>query len=96
MLTNNIYYHTIYFMKTIPSLDLLDYFDPNKKIKFVKDLGEAYENIGFVSIKNYGLSNDEENKFYKKTKQFFELPNSTKKKYEKKRIKWSKRIYFFW
>tara|TARA_Y100001954_G_scaffold137431_1_gene146537 strand:- start:3161 stop:4102 length:942 start_codon:yes stop_codon:yes gene_type:complete len=73
-------------MKTIPSLDLLDYFDPNKKIKFVKDLGEAYENIGFVSIKNYGLSNDEEKKLYEKTKQFFELPNSTKKKYEKKEL----------
>jgi len=73
-------------MKKIPSLDLLDYSNPDKKIKFVKDIGTAYENIGFVSIKNYGLSEKEENELYEKTKLFFELPDSVKNKYEKKEL----------
>ena len=37
----------------IPSLDLADFTsgDPVKKKQFVADLGQAYQNIGFVAIK---------------------------------------------
>ena len=42
----------------IPSLDLADFTsgNPEKKAEFVHKLGEAYQNIGFVAIKNHGLS----------------------------------------
>ena len=44
----------------IPSLDLNDFNskDPNKKNDFVKNLGKAYEKIGFVAIENHGLSDE--------------------------------------
>ena len=46
--------------KNIPSLDLNDFTnnDPQKKDNFVKNIGIAYEKIGFVAIENHGLSND--------------------------------------
>ncbi len=44
--------------KEIPSLDLSDFTSgqPEKKAKFVNDLGEAFNHIGFVAIKNHGLT----------------------------------------
>ena len=44
--------------KNIPSLDLNDFLsaDSCKKEKFVKDIGEAYEKIGFVALKGHFLS----------------------------------------
>ena len=47
-------------MKKIPSLDLIDFTKSNKKLDFIKSIGEAYENIGFVSIKmwNDGILKD--------------------------------------
>ena len=44
--------------KNIPSIDLADFTsnDKQKKSEFVKKLGKAYEEIGFVAIKNHGLS----------------------------------------
>ncbi len=43
-------------MNTIPTLDLSDFVsgDENAKSLFVKSLGEAYESIGFVTVKNHG------------------------------------------
>jgi len=73
-------------MKTIPSLDLVDFTKKDKKSNFVKEIGKAYENIGFVSIKNYGLTAEEEEDLYKKTKLFFDLPLDKKIKYEKKEL----------
>ena len=73
-------------MKTIPSLDLIDFTKKDKKSNFVKEIGKAYENIGFVSIKNYGLTEEEEDDLYKKTKLFFDLPLDKKIKYEKKEL----------
>ena len=73
-------------MKTIPSLDLIDFSKKDKKLNFVKEIGKAYENIGFVSIKNYGLTAEEEEDLYKKTKLFFDLPLDKKIKYEKKEL----------
>lgn len=69
----------------IPSLDLHDFTqgDPAKRQKFVNDLGRAYENIGFVAIKNHGLSDDLTKKLYASIQQFFQLPEEVKKKYEK-------------
>ena len=44
-------------MNNIPSVDLSDFIsdDPNRKQKFVDEIGKAYEEIGFVSLKSHFL-----------------------------------------
>jgi len=68
----------------IPSLDLADFTsgDPVRKKKFVEALGEAYNNIGFVAIRNHYLTDDLSNKLYETIKKFFGMPEEIKKKYE--------------
>jgi isopenicillin N synthase-like dioxygenase len=69
----------------IPSLDLADFTsgDPVKKRQFVQDLGEAFQNIGFVAIKNHGLSDQLTHDLYAGVKKFFALPDEVKQKYER-------------
>lgn len=69
----------------IPSLDLADFLsgDAERKNKFVQDLGEAYNNIGFVAIKNHGLSDELTENLYATIKKFFALPDDVKQQYEK-------------
>lgn len=69
----------------VPSLDLADFTsgDAEKKAAFVKKLGDAYQNIGFVAIKNHGLSKELQDKLYAVIKKFFTLPDEVKAKYEK-------------
>ncbi|WP_258102718.1 isopenicillin N synthase family oxygenase [Marinoscillum sp. MHG1-6] len=68
----------------IPSLDLADFTseDPALKAKFVKDLGDAYQNIGFVAIKNHGLSNYTTTRLYDAVKSFFSQDDDLKRQYE--------------
>ena len=68
----------------VPSLDLADFTgdDPEKKKRFVAALGEAYHNIGFVAIKNHGLSDKLTSQLYAVIKRFFSLPDEVKQKYE--------------
>ena len=57
----------------VPSLDLADFTsgsDSDKK-EFVSKLGEAYTNIGFVSIKNHGLSDALISRLYSSIEKFF-------------------------
>jgi isopenicillin N synthase-like dioxygenase len=72
-------------VEKIPSLDLADFTsgDPAKKQKFVQDLGDAFENIGFVAIKNHGLSDQLTNDLYAGVKKLFALPDEIKQKYER-------------
>ena len=70
--------------QNIPSIDLADFTsgDANRKAAFIKQLGEAYENIGFVAIKSHYLTDEIANELYKQAKAFFDLPEDIKKKYE--------------
>lgn len=69
----------------IPSLDLQDFTsgDQKKKRDFVLALGQAYENIGFVAIKNHGLSETLTRALYDSVRRFFYLDDEIKKKYER-------------
>ena len=69
----------------IPSLDLNDFKSSNleKKENFVKNLGEAYQKIGFIALKNYGLNAEIETELYQEVRNFFNLPTELKQKYEK-------------
>jgi len=71
-------------IKNIPSIDLADFTsgNPITKENFVKNLGKAFEEIGFVAIKNHGLSNLLCKNLYFQVQHFFELPIEQKKKYE--------------
>lgn len=71
-------------MNNIPSVDLADFLsdDPDKKEKFVQEIGKAYEEIGFVSLKNHFLNTDLSKELYKEVKNFFDLPLDIKEKYE--------------
>ncbi len=68
----------------VPSLDLADFTsgDPEKRAQFVKKLGDAYQNIGFIALRNHGLSDELTEKLYAATKKFFALPDEIKQKYE--------------
>jgi isopenicillin N synthase-like dioxygenase len=68
----------------VPSLDLADFTsgDPKRKAKFVNDLGTAYNNIGFVAIRNHYLTDELSAKLYSCIKKFFAMPDASKQQYE--------------
>ncbi len=66
---------------SIPSVDL-SYFlsgDVTKKKDFVQNLGKAYEDIGFVAVKNHEILDDLIADLYKYVQQFFSFPLEQKK-----------------
>ena len=71
-------------MKQIPSVDLRDFLsgEPERKQKFVNEIGKAYEEIGFVALKGHFLNDQLVDELYGEVKQFFDLPVETKHKYE--------------
>jgi isopenicillin N synthase-like dioxygenase len=68
----------------IPSVDLDDFLKgtPDLKNAFVKALGEAYEDVGFVAVKNHGVSAELISDLYLRVQQFFSLPALQKIRYE--------------
>lgn len=71
-------------MKKIPSVDLSEFIsgDTIKKKKFIKEIGEAYEEIGFVALRGHFLSDELSTKLYTEVKSFFDLPTKVKESYE--------------
>ena len=71
-------------MNKIPSVNLADFIsgDETKKQKFIKEIGEAYENIGFVALKGHFLDDNLVDDLYAEIKNFFDLPEDVKQKYE--------------
>jgi len=71
-------------MQNIPSVDLRDFLsdDPERKQKFVNEIGKAYEDIGFVALKGHFLDDRLVEELYGEVKNFFGLPVETKEKYE--------------
>ena len=68
----------------IPTVDLADFLsgDAERKNNFVQAIGQAYETVGFVGVKNHGLSDELIESLYEEVQQFFSLPLPQKKKYE--------------
>jgi len=71
-------------MQNIPSVDLRDFLsgDPERKQKFVNEIGKAYEDIGFVALKGHFLDDRLVDSLYTEVKNFFSLPVDVKEQYE--------------
>ncbi|MFK7813910.1 MAG: isopenicillin N synthase family dioxygenase [Maribacter sp.] len=71
-------------MSLVPSVDLKDFTsgDSDRKEKFIKEIGKAFEEIGFVALSGHFLSEELVEDLYSEIKQFFGLPQDTKDRYE--------------
>src|SRR5258707_4505154 len=69
---------------SIPVVDLGEFVNGNDTAKhhFVNELGNAFEDVGFVSVKNHGVPQELIDEYYAAVKQFFALPAETKRSYE--------------
>lgn len=68
---------------TIPIVDLADFLaGGERKQKFVHELGKAFEDIGFVSVRNHGVPQEVIDAYYDAVMKFFALPRETKFNYE--------------
>jgi isopenicillin N synthase-like dioxygenase len=69
---------------SIPSVDLAEFLsgDPVRKNAFVQELGKAYEEVGFVAVKNHGVPDELIADLYRYVQEFFSLPLEKKKNYE--------------
>ena len=72
----------------IPSVDLANFIKGNdeQKRQFVADLGRAYEDIGFVAVKNHLIDEATVEALYREVKAFYDLPEAIKLKYEDKAL----------
>ncbi len=71
-------------MNTIPSVDLQEFTSeqPDRKLKFTQDIGNAFEQIGFVALSGHFLSEELVENLYTEIKKFFDLPQHVKNTYE--------------
>lgn len=68
----------------IPVVDLSNFTggDRERKKDFVQQLGKAYEEVGFVAVKNHLISDTLIHTLYEQVQQFFSLPLQKKLQYE--------------
>jgi len=68
----------------IPLVDLSQFINGSKeeKSQFVNELGKAFEEVGFVSVMNHGISSTLISDLYNAVEHFFKLPVELKHKYE--------------
>jgi isopenicillin N synthase-like dioxygenase len=68
----------------IPLVDLSQFINGSKeeKSQFVNELGKAFEEVGFVSVMNHGISSTLISDLYNAVEHFFKLPVESKHKYE--------------
>lgn len=71
-------------MNAIPSVDLTDFIsgDNARKERFVREIGNAFEDIGFVALSGHFLSEKLVEDLYREIKDFFNLPQEVKDGYE--------------
>jgi isopenicillin N synthase-like dioxygenase len=72
----------------IPVVDLAHFTSgtPQQKQDFVQQLGKAYEEVGFVAVKNHGIPDVLIKDLYNYVQQFFELSTEEKETYERKEL----------
>jgi isopenicillin N synthase-like dioxygenase len=73
-----------FFIMNIPVVDLNHFIKGTntEKVQFAATLGQAFEEVGFVSVKNHGIPEELINNLYSTVRSFFSLPESDKRSYE--------------
>ncbi len=68
----------------VPALDLAHFIsgNPDQKKQFVRDLGNAFSNVGFACVKNIAVTTSTIDSFYNSVRDFFNQPTEYKKKFE--------------
>lgn len=71
-------------MKMIPKLDLSHFTNgaAEQRNNFVNALGQAYEEIGFVAVRNHGIPTEHLKSLYQYVESFFNLPQEIKNQYD--------------
>ena len=71
-------------MSSIPSVNLQEFLsnDKDQKQKFIQEIGNAFENIGFVALSSHFLSDELVADLYEEIKVFFNQPQELKDSYE--------------
>lgn len=70
--------------RSIPQVNLAQFVHGNEQERrnFIEQLGKAYEEVGFVSVVNHGISDKTIAAIYDNVQAFFAQPIADKKKYE--------------
>lgn len=68
----------------LPQVDLSEFVSgtPLQRSDFINSLGKAFEEVGFVAVKNHGISGELITELYLRVRQFFSLPLEKKSRYE--------------
>lgn len=68
----------------IPVVDLHLFINgtAEEKVQFAADLGKAFEEVGFVSVRNHGIDQQLIDALYQNVQSFFNQPEEIKRKYE--------------
>lgn len=68
----------------VPSVNLTHYVsgDRNDQLRFIEETGNAFSTIGFVALSGHYLDQELTDNLYRVVKEFFALPEKTKKNYE--------------
>ncbi|MBP9548042.1 MAG: isopenicillin N synthase family oxygenase [Chitinophagales bacterium] len=71
-------------MNTIPTINLADFLsgDAKRKQDFVNAIGKAFQDVGFVAVRNHGVNKNSIDDFYDAVQHFFSLPETIKRNYE--------------
>ncbi len=71
-------------LQSVPTVDYHDFIsdDTQKRQQFIQDLGDAFSQIGFVIVKNHGVSEGLRQELFDLSKNIFEQPQEVKQKYE--------------
>ncbi len=69
--------------RSIPIIDFDDYLseDPDRREKFVSEVGDSLKDIGFFALKNHGIPIDLIEESYQRGDEFFSLDQSLKSNY---------------
>ena len=67
--------------KSVPVIDVKDFFTPQTKDQFVQDLGDAFKTFGFIRVSGHNITKTLTNSAYDVVKQFFKLSVQQKQKY---------------
>jgi isopenicillin N synthase-like dioxygenase len=72
------------FVMEIKTVDYLDYIsgDPKRKASFIKQLGDAFSEIGFAIVANHGVSEDLKSRLFDVVDRYFQQPEDVKLKDE--------------